>query len=181
VERSLLFSEEIKLTDKKTEKFRRTDSNNKVTELGIVKKYSKEKGYGFIMPDDGGPDVFIHASELAQSGIPSLNAGQRVRFRKYQGRNPGFRATDVQFDDEGRSKANVFDIFRPGTVKWFDPNKGYGFVTLDGRKEDVFLHFSALERSGVSVTEHLAEKRVKVQIAPAKKPNSMQVIKIMIS
>lgn len=57
---------------------------------GTVKWFNATKGYGFITPDVGGLDVFVHASELSKSGITSgLNEGQRVSFneRDNKGRN----------------------------------------------------------------------------------------------
>ena len=47
---------------------------------GTVKFYNAQKGYGFISPDAGGPDVFVHATALEQAGIYSLNEGQKVEF-----------------------------------------------------------------------------------------------------
>lgn len=47
---------------------------------GTVKFYNGQKGYGFIAPDDGSTDVFVHASALERAGIHSLNEGQKVSF-----------------------------------------------------------------------------------------------------
>ena len=47
---------------------------------GKVKFYSVQKGFGFIQPDDGGKDVFVHASALGRAGMPGLVEGQRVSF-----------------------------------------------------------------------------------------------------
>ena len=47
---------------------------------GTVKWFNPETGYGFIQPDDGGRDVFVHISAVEQSGMRSLNEGQRVSF-----------------------------------------------------------------------------------------------------
>jgi CspA family cold shock protein len=47
---------------------------------GIVKFYNTQKGYGFIQPDDGGKDVFVHATALERAGIHSLREGQKVSF-----------------------------------------------------------------------------------------------------
>ncbi|MFZ1101391.1 MAG: cold-shock protein [Hyphomicrobiaceae bacterium] len=47
---------------------------------GTVKFFNTAKGYGFIQPEDGGKDVFVHATALEQAGIRSLNEGDRVTF-----------------------------------------------------------------------------------------------------
>jgi cold shock protein len=47
---------------------------------GKVKFFNGSKGYGFIAPDDGGPDVFVHVSELERSGVNTLNEGDKVSF-----------------------------------------------------------------------------------------------------
>jgi cold shock CspA family protein len=45
---------------------------------GIVKFYNSQKGFGFIQPDDGGKDVFVHAAALERAGLSGLNEGQKV-------------------------------------------------------------------------------------------------------
>jgi cold shock protein len=52
---------------------------------GVVKWYNPEKGFGFITPESGGKDVFVHASVLERSGMHSLNEGQRVHMQVVQG------------------------------------------------------------------------------------------------
>ncbi len=47
---------------------------------GTVKWYNEQKGYGFIQPDDGGKDVFVHVSAIERAGLRSLNEGQKVSF-----------------------------------------------------------------------------------------------------
>ena len=47
---------------------------------GTVKFYNEQKGFGFIVVDGGGPDMFVHVSELERSGISSLSEGQKVSF-----------------------------------------------------------------------------------------------------
>ncbi len=47
---------------------------------GTVKFYNSAKGYGFIQPDDGGKDVFVHATALERAGIGNLAEGQKVSF-----------------------------------------------------------------------------------------------------
>ncbi|MBF6150105.1 MULTISPECIES: cold-shock protein [Nocardia] len=52
---------------------------------GTVKWFNGEKGFGFIAQDEGGPDVFVHYSEISGSGFKSLDEGQRVEFEVGQG------------------------------------------------------------------------------------------------
>jgi len=62
-------------------------------ELGKVKWFSREKGYGFITRDDG-EDVFVHYSAISGQGFRTLEEGQRVEFEVTQG-NKGLQATNV--------------------------------------------------------------------------------------
>ena len=52
---------------------------------GVVKWFSAEKGYGFITPDDGGKDLFVHFSEIQGSGYRTLEEGQKVSFESQAG------------------------------------------------------------------------------------------------
>jgi CspA family cold shock protein len=61
---------------------------------GVVKWFSAEKGYGFITPDGGGKDLFVHFSEIQGSGYKSLEEGQRVTFEETEGRK-GPQASSV--------------------------------------------------------------------------------------
>jgi CspA family cold shock protein len=61
---------------------------------GTVKWFSTEKGYGFIRPDDGSEDVFVHHTGIAGSGFKSLEEGEKVTYEVTQGRK-GLQATNV--------------------------------------------------------------------------------------
>ena len=47
---------------------------------GVVKLFNSDKGFGFIQPTDGGPDVFVHISAVERAGLRGLNEGQKVSF-----------------------------------------------------------------------------------------------------
>ena len=51
-----------------------------MTQTGVVKFFNADKGYGFIKPDDGSGDIFVHVTALEQAGLPSLAEGQKVAY-----------------------------------------------------------------------------------------------------
>jgi cold shock protein len=63
---------------------------------GTVKWFNMQKGYGFIGPDDGGKDVFVHISSVQQSGLPELREGQMVEFQIEIGKNGKAAATQLK-------------------------------------------------------------------------------------
>ena len=56
-------------------------------QTGTVKWFNRTKGYGFIQPEGGGPDAFVHISAVEQAGLDTLNEGQRVQYELVRGRN----------------------------------------------------------------------------------------------
>ena len=66
----------------------------RMAQEGTVKWFSDEKGYGFISPDDGGEDLFVHHTGIAGSGFKSLEEGQKVTYEATQGRK-GMQAENV--------------------------------------------------------------------------------------
>jgi cold shock protein len=132
---------------------------------GIVKWFGPEKGFGFVQLSAGSGDAFLHGSLLAQSGINAVQPGETVEVRVGPGHN-GPHVTEVLRVDSSTAvsatpRRSNFGAARSsgsssgtaveetGTVKWFNAEKGYGFIALDGGK-DVFVQVSALERSGLT-------------------------------
>ncbi|MEQ8823262.1 MAG: cold-shock protein [Filomicrobium sp.] len=65
---------------------------------GTVKWFNTQKGYGFIQPDEGGNDVFVHISAVERAGMSSLNEGQKISYELEKGRNGKFAAVNLQAD-----------------------------------------------------------------------------------
>jgi CspA family cold shock protein len=63
---------------------------------GTVKWFNAQKGYGFIQPDDGSKDVFVHISAVEQAGLRGLNEGQKVSYDLEQGRQGKTSAVNLQ-------------------------------------------------------------------------------------
>jgi CspA family cold shock protein len=146
---------------------------------GTVKWFNTAKGFGFIQPDDGGSDVFVHISAVEQAGLRGLNEGDQVQFELEQDRRSGkLSAGQLVVTGQGAAPPRSGGFDRPrggggfggggfdrprsggrpggdpagagaGTVKWFNPTKGFGFIQPDDGGQDVFVHISAVEQAGL--------------------------------
>ncbi len=68
-------------------------------QTGIVKFFNTQKGYGFITPDDGGSDVFVHVTAVERSGIGTLNEGMRISFEtEPDKRGKGPKAVELKIE-----------------------------------------------------------------------------------
>ena len=65
---------------------------------GTVKWFNATKGFGFIQPDDGSKDVFVHISAVERAGMQSLNEGQKLRFEVERGQQGKLSAANLQAD-----------------------------------------------------------------------------------
>lgn len=132
---------------------------------GHVKWYDAVKGYGFVIPEEGGSDVMVHASCVRAFGRVALSEGAHVRLVATVGPR-GLQAQKLvevtepegnlvlRADGEDARPTELLDAdieagpLQPARVKWFDKQKGFGFVNVFGKGEDVFVHMETVRRCG---------------------------------
>jgi CspA family cold shock protein len=142
----------------------------------LVKWFNVAKGFGFVAPADGTPDAFLHISVLNRIGLQELGEGAEVVCQIVQGpKGPQVsRVIDVVSSgstpgprgarpDSRRDSGPSVEL--SGTVKWFKPDKGFGFVTADDADKDVFVHKSVLRRCNLTQLESGQRVHMKVQEA----------------
>jgi CspA family cold shock protein len=110
----------------------------------VVRWFDADRGFGFLAPDDGGEDLFVHASEIS-GGAKLLREGQTVQFEVGEGsRGPQALRVRVTGDAAPDSPLGML-----GTVVWYEPSKGYGFLDSDSGGAQIFVHSSAIVTGGV--------------------------------
>jgi cold shock protein len=131
--------------------------------VGLVKWFDPTKGFGFVVADEGGPDILLHANVLRNFGQSSVADGAGIEII-VQTTPRGEQAIEVlrieplagdEADEAGDRPgfAEPVDLslpLEPARVKWFDKAKGFGFANIFARPEDVFLHIEVLRRSGLA-------------------------------
>jgi len=141
-----------------------------------VKWFNASKGFGFVTLSDGTPDAFLPMAILRRAGFDDVREGALITCEVGAGAK-GPLVTNVLNIDSSTAvvpHSGGFDRqpARPstsveGAVKWFEPEKGYGFIAPDGGGKDVFIHITALRRSGVNAIE--PGQRVRVDVVDGKK------------
>ena len=129
---------------------------------GKVKFFNAQKGFGFIVQDGGGDDVFVHISQVERAGLKGLAEGQGLRFSLVD-RGGKVSASDIEIEGElieveeasrgGPPKRELTGEKATGSVKFFNSMKGFGFIQRDDGQPDAFVHISAVERAGMSGLE----------------------------
>ena len=149
-----------------------------------VKWFNADKGFGFAALADGSGDVFLHVNTLQAAGRQTVNPGTTLRVRVGAGQKGRQVEQVISVDDSTaeqpeQRRAQFGGGGRPqggprrqvdlssavemvGTVKWYDPTKGFGFITPQDGGRDVFVHATALERAGLSPLQERQSVRMGV-------------------
>ena len=170
----------------------------------VVKWFNAEKGFGFVELEGGGGDAFLHISVLSRAGYQTVQPGATLRVLTSAGQKGPQVAEVNSVDEStatpgggggggsfggGGGTGGYAERPRPaarapvdmssavemrGTVKWFNAEKGFGFVMPDGGGKDVFVHISALNRGGLSGLE--PNQTVRMQVADGRRgPEAVSV------
>lgn len=142
------------------------------------KWFNAGKGFGFVTLADGSADAFLPMATLRRAGYEDLREGASVSCEVSAGaKGPLVTAVfTIDSSTAAAPSAGAGGIERrgprpattlEGAVKWFEAEKGFGFIIPDGGGRDVFIHITALRRSGVAALD--PGQRVRVEAADGKK------------
>jgi CspA family cold shock protein len=141
-----------------------------------VKWFNASKGFGFVTLGEGTQDAFLPMAILRRAGYEDVREGASITCEIGDGAKGPLVTAVLNVDNTSAvpSRSAGFDRRAPrtsttmeGAVKWFEPDKGYGFISPDGGGRDVFIHITALRRSGIEMLG--PGQRVRAEVVDGRK------------
>lgn len=140
-----------------------------------VKWFNTAKGFGFVTLPDGTPDAFLPMAVLRRAGYGEAREGASIVCEIGAGAKGPLVVNVLNLDNSTAAVAGARGNSAPqgsaqtmqGEVKWFEAEKGYGFIAPEGGGKDIFVHVTALRRSGVNALE--SGQRVRVDVVEGRK------------
>lgn len=123
---------------------------------GTIKWFDLSKGYGFVVPDNGLPDVLLHVTCLSQHGVQIAREGARVVLEAVRGARglAAFRILSIDNSIAPAQSPMVLSTLasapQRAQVKWFDRRRGFGFLTQGEGTRDIFVHIETLRSCGMT-------------------------------
>ncbi len=157
-----------------------------------VKWFNTTKGFGFVAVADGS-EAFLHMSALEAAGLPAPREGAVMKCEVGPGKKgpqvtrvievtggvgaPAARAPSSSHAAplDAAMLANTVQV--EGSVKWFSPERGYGFVTPDDGGDNIFLHSDCLRRAGVQSID--TDQRVALTVATTHKGREARAMRLL--
>jgi CspA family cold shock protein len=150
----------------------------------VVKWFNLTKGFGFVAPVDGSSDAFIHSSVVSRAGLRDVAEGTKLLVEIGDGMKGRQVLSIIQVLGMGeipqaaaRPIAEGPEDELTGIVKWFKPDKGFGFVTPDDGGRDIFVHRTVVLRAGAQSLE--SGQKVKMLVQTASKGREASSIELL--